>query len=307
MILKPQDVLILLKLVAWGPRPWGYQALAAELFMSASEVHAGVRRAVAARLMDDPATGAGVPLREALEEFLVHGVRYAFAPERGAPALGVPTGLQVLGHAPAGDAAGPVWPSPQGTARGYALSPLYASAPAAALRDPALHALLALLDVLRDGDEHGRELAIGLLQRRLDAMQPAFPPAGRAAAYAVRAPKGPPSVHAPAAAYATARHAAEKLRISQPRLAALCSKYGIARLSLFGSAARNELTPDSDVDLMVEFRPGSEASLFDLPAMQEEFAAAFGGRKVDIATPEILANPYRRQSIVPDLKLLHEA
>jgi len=96
-------------------------------------------------------------------------------------------------------------------------------------------------------------------------------------------------------------------RSSQAVLAALCRKYGIAKLSLFGSASRNELTPESDVDLMVEFSPDSRASLFDIVAMQDEFPAAFGGRKVDIATPEILSNPSRRDAIVPELKLIHAA
>ena len=99
----------------------------------------------------------------------------------------------------------------------------------------------------------------------------------------------------------------EKLHISQTKLAALCRKYGIAKLSLFGSASRNELTPESDVDLMVEFSPDSRASLFDIVAMQDEFPAAFGGRKVDIATPEVLSNPSRRDAIVPELKLIHAA
>lgn len=40
--------------------------------------------------------------------------------------------------------------------------------------------------------------------------------------------------------------------------------------------------------------------------MQDEFSGALGGRKVDIATPEILLNPHRRDSIVPDLKLIYE-
>ena len=101
--------------------------------------------------------------------------------------------------------------------------------------------------------------------------------------------------------------AAEKLRMSPSKIAALCRKYGIARLSLFGSASRNELTPDSDVDLMVDFSADSRASLFDIVVMQDDFSAAFGGRRVNIATPEILSNPFRRDSIVPDLKLIYEA
>ena len=116
-----------------------------------------------------------------------------------------------------------------------------------------------------------------------------------------------PPAYGPKSVPKGAKSVAEKLRISQTKLAALCRKYGIAKLSLFGSASRNELTPESDVDLMVEFSPDSRASLFDITAMQDEFSAAFGGRKVDIVMPEILRNPFRRDSIVPDLKLIYEA
>jgi hypothetical protein len=52
MILKPQDIVVLLKLVALRDTPWSYASLASNLFMSTSEVHAGIKRAVAARLMD---------------------------------------------------------------------------------------------------------------------------------------------------------------------------------------------------------------------------------------------------------------
>jgi predicted nucleotidyltransferase len=118
-----------------------------------------------------------------------------------------------------------------------------------------------------------------------------------------------PTLHSPAATDAVkgAKPVSEKLRISQIKIEALCRKYGIAKLSLFGSASRGELTPESDVDLMVEFASDSRVSLFDITAMQDEFPAAFGGRKVDIATPEILRNPFRRNSIVPDLKQIYAA
>ncbi|MBK6631868.1 MAG: nucleotidyltransferase family protein [Betaproteobacteria bacterium] len=87
----------------------------------------------------------------------------------------------------------------------------------------------------------------------------------------------------------------------------LCLKFGIVRLALFGSAARGEMTPDSDIDLLVEFSPDSKVSLFDIPAMQDAFSAAFSGRKVDIATPEILENPYRRKTILRDARVLFAA
>ena len=78
MSLKPQDVFVLLKLVALGREPWTYQRLAVELSISQSEAHAAVRRAVAAKLMSDATTAAGRPVMASLLEFLVHGVRYAF-------------------------------------------------------------------------------------------------------------------------------------------------------------------------------------------------------------------------------------
>jgi predicted nucleotidyltransferase len=125
-----------------------------------------------------------------------------------------------------------------------------------------------------------------------------------------RSPEAPayaPKAVSKAAKSKGSKPVVEKLRTSRTKLAALCRKYGVAKLSLFGSASRNQLTPASDVDLMVEFSPDSRVSLFDIVAMQDEFPAAFGGRKVDIVTPEILLNPSRRESIVPDLKLIYEA
>ena len=130
MILKPQDVVILLKLVALGQEAWTYQRLAVELSISQSEAHAGVRRAVAARLMSDATTAEGRPVLQALAEFLVHGVRYAYPPERGALTAGMPTGyaappLNELITQP--DEPPPVWPYAEGKVRGYSLAPLYPS------------------------------------------------------------------------------------------------------------------------------------------------------------------------------------
>ncbi len=112
-------------------------------------------------------------------------------------------------------------------------------------------------------------------------------------------------LHSPEASYrATPR---EKLHIPRGQLAALCRKHCIRKLSLFGSAARNNMTPASDVDLMVEFENDSGVSLLHMPALQEELSALFGGRKVDIATPEILDNPFRRKTILPELMTLYAA
>jgi hypothetical protein len=170
MILKPQDVVVLLKLVALGDQPWTFQRLAVELSISQSEVHAAVKRAVAAKLMSDASSSTGRPLRPQLAEFLVHGVKYAFPPKRGELTRGVPTGYaappldsQIAGS----NEPPPVWPYAEGTTRGYALAPLYRTVPEAALRDSALYELLALVDAIRDGRARERSLAEKALEKRL--------------------------------------------------------------------------------------------------------------------------------------------
>ena len=93
MILKPQDIVIMLKLVVRGDSKWSYPSLSYELSMSASEVHAGVKRAAAARLMD---LHRKIPLKSNLIEFIIHGVKYAYPPDRGGITRGMPTGYAAM-------------------------------------------------------------------------------------------------------------------------------------------------------------------------------------------------------------------
>lgn len=167
MNLKPQDIYILLKLVALGKASWSYASVAGELFMSTSEVHAGIKRAVAARLM--PLQG-GLPLKKSLEEFLVHGVKYAFPPDYGGLTRGVPTGyaaapLKEIISQP--NELPPVWADPEGDTRGYEFSPLYKTVPKAALKDDRLYELLAIVDAIRGGRARERAIAIKELKLRL--------------------------------------------------------------------------------------------------------------------------------------------
>jgi predicted nucleotidyltransferase len=111
---------------------------------------------------------------------------------------------------------------------------------------------------------------------------------------------------APVLEQTRATYGAGGLKVPARKLAALCRRYGVKKLSLFGSAARGELTRGSDVDLMVEFMPESRVSLWDFPRLQEEFSALFGDRPVDLVPPEVMKNPFRRKSILPDLKVLYE-
>jgi hypothetical protein len=95
--------------------------------------------------------------------------------------------------------------------------------------------------------------------------------------------------------------------ISRARLTALCRRYHVRRLSLFGSAARGELAPESDIDLLIEFTSGKAPSFQSEPGMRDAFSELFGGRRVDLVPSEVLENPYRRKTILRDFKVLYEA
>ena len=152
--LRPQDLLVLLRLALQdGPAP-PYAALAAGLAYI------------------DPEGGPRV-VREALRLFVQHGARYCFAPLRGELTRGLPTGyaaapLDGLIVAPHSEPP-PVWPDPHGTRRGMTLHPLYPSVPEAARRNPALYELLALFDAVRAGSPRERALALPLIEERLQS------------------------------------------------------------------------------------------------------------------------------------------
>ena len=165
-MLRPQDILVLLKLALWGSN-WTFDLLAHELGLSASAVHRSVHRAAAAGLYKPRRKEVDRP---ALEEFLVHGLRYVFPPQWGGEARGIPTAwaaspladeLSQSGNNP------PVWPDPHGGVRGVALEPLDPRVPDAVRRDEELGQLLALVDAIRIGGPRERALAAEGLKARL--------------------------------------------------------------------------------------------------------------------------------------------
>lgn len=169
MNLKPQDIVVMLKLCGCGSNRPPYAQIAADLAMSPSEVHAAVKRAQAAHLLHGPEM-LRRPNLSALGEFLIHGLKYAFPAERGKPTRGIPTSYaaeplkQLI--AP-GEEPIPVWPHPEGKSRGIAFTPLYKSVPVAAMRDRLLYERLALVDAIRDGRTRERKLAEHELLKRL--------------------------------------------------------------------------------------------------------------------------------------------
>ena len=168
-MLKPQDIVVVLKIVALDGEPWSYSQLALELGMSTSESHAAVKRAIAAGLLNDSEQSVQ-PNRNAIAELLEHGVRYVFFAQRGELTRGIPTAhaaAPLSKHILQNNEPPPVWADAEGTTRGYALAPLYKSVPYAAKRDIKLYALLALVDAVRDGRARERNLAIKEIRKRL--------------------------------------------------------------------------------------------------------------------------------------------
>ena len=169
MVLKPQDLLVVLKLLAMGRKPWSYASLAEQLGMSPSQLHSAIKRALVAQLalrMGDEI----IPNVRNLGEFLVHGVKYVFVPEQGEMTRGMPTGhaaAPLKKHFVSTGDPPPVWAFAAGEVRGVAFSPLYNLAPGAASSDPKLYELLVLVDAIRGGRARERDIAIKELQKRL--------------------------------------------------------------------------------------------------------------------------------------------
>ena len=88
--LKPQDLMVLFKLLAVGEKSNTYSSLSDALGVSSSEVHASIGRAKSARLLNLETDRPRV-IRAALKEFLLHGAKYAFPATLGSPTRGIPT------------------------------------------------------------------------------------------------------------------------------------------------------------------------------------------------------------------------
>jgi uncharacterized protein len=95
------------------------------------------------------------------------------------------------------------------------------------------------------------------------------------------------------------------LELPLDKIAAICRKYKVRQLGVFGSAARGEAGPDSDIDLLLEFLPDSGMSLFRLQDLNQELEEALG-RKVDLASKEGL-KPRVRPYVMRDLRIVYEA
>jgi predicted nucleotidyltransferase len=94
-------------------------------------------------------------------------------------------------------------------------------------------------------------------------------------------------------------------KISKDELASFCKRNHIRKLSVFGSAVRGELLPDSDIDLLVEFEQGLTPGLFSIVRMEMELGEMLS-RKVDLRTPEDLSQ-YFRDEVLRNAELQYQA
>ncbi|MBC2602716.1 hypothetical protein [Puniceicoccus vermicola] len=166
-MIKAQDVIVALDLCRFEKTMSTYAERGSRLGMSASEVHAAVRRLEKARLLD-PETG--VVRRIPLIDFLEHGVPYAFAERPGEVTRGIPTAWAapvMADRFTQNSELPPVWPDPEGKTQGIAVRPLYRSVPKASQRDSGLYDLFALVDALRIGRARDRKIAKEVLKEKL--------------------------------------------------------------------------------------------------------------------------------------------
>ena len=94
-------------------------------------------------------------------------------------------------------------------------------------------------------------------------------------------------------------------QVDEAALADLCRKCRVRELSVFGSAARGDMRPDSDIDLLVEFLPDSKIDLVDYAALMLDLSQLIG-TKVDLVSKKGL-KPLIRASVLKEARLLYAA
>lgn len=163
--MRPQDIVVLLKLIVEENRPWNQISLAKALFLSQSEISESLSRSKYARLLYD--RGKQVA-RQPFMDLLQYGIPYVFPQQPGVVLRGIPTAHSTL---PLKDeiqsSENYIWPYAKGHMRGHSIQPLYSSVIQAVELDPQLYEFLALIDALRVGRAREKNLALEMLKKRI--------------------------------------------------------------------------------------------------------------------------------------------
>ena len=164
--MRPQDIVVLLKIVSIHNQQWRNIDIANALQVSPSEVSEALNRCKIAGLIDSKKRSVDV---NSFKEFLMYGLKYVIAVEPGAVIKGSSTAHSsspINEHiASGGDVY--VWPYAKGTQRGQSIEPLYKTLPAIIQEDKIFYELLAIVDTIRVGRARELKIAIEELEKRL--------------------------------------------------------------------------------------------------------------------------------------------
>ncbi|MBU2950971.1 hypothetical protein KO493_09690 [Tamlana agarivorans] len=164
--MRPQDLVILLKIIAKGEEDWLMKDIAYELGISNSEISESLNRSVIARLIS---SDKKMVMKLALLEFLKYGLKYVYPQRPSGLVRGVVTAhsAEPLVNSIQSEEVY-VWPYAEGKDRGFSVEPLYSKVPEAALKDRLLHELLALVDAIRLGNVREQNIAIEELDKHFN-------------------------------------------------------------------------------------------------------------------------------------------
>lgn len=94
------------------------------------------------------------------------------------------------------------------------------------------------------------------------------------------------------------------LNLPTEEIAAFCRRHHIRRLSIFGSTLRDDFTPESDVDVLIEFEPAARVGLIGLAQIENELSRLLG-RRADVNTVGSLS-PYFRDRVLREAEIAYE-
>jgi hypothetical protein len=168
--MRPQDIVILLKIIAKGLAPWQNKDLAVELNISQSEISDSLGRSFIAGLVSETKKKV---YHLALMEFIEHGLQYVFPAQPGTLVNGLPTAYSHPFMESIFKSDMPlVWSHVHGKVRGLSVEPLYKDVVGAAEKDAQLYKLLALIDVIRVGKVREKNVAIKELRKIISSNEP---------------------------------------------------------------------------------------------------------------------------------------
>ena len=164
--MRPQDILVLLKIISMKNQNWLNLDIANSLKISQSEVSEVLNRCKIARLINGDKRKVHI---NSFKEFIVYGLKYVFPVEPGPVVRGIPTAHSAppISEHISSCTDNYVWPYAKGTLRGQAIEPLYKTIPIVAQNDQLFYELLVIIDTLRVGRAREIKIALEELEERI--------------------------------------------------------------------------------------------------------------------------------------------